>query len=313
MPPKHFISAQDIDKAGYDELMRRTKKFVTEGIPQNVLQSKVIATLILQTSIRTMTAFQSGMIRAGGGWVGFAESTIGKDETLGKSETWEDLIVTYGSFVDCILMRHPEDDAAERAARVSSVPIINGGTGTREHALAGIMLLADIATHLGRPFEGLKVGIYGTPGAKSGGGRCCASLIPVLGLYGADIVIDDLGGKFPIREEVVARAKQNGLKNLTYDALNNFIGDVDVLVLTKAGGKALAPDLSEHVKQTFNPVGLAEMAKMRSEALLAVITPRCGEVKDEVDSDPRSLHMKYTPYTEVAVAVMTYLLDVDIQ
>ncbi|HAZ28970.1 MAG TPA: hypothetical protein DCY48_04330 [Candidatus Magasanikbacteria bacterium] len=312
MPPNHFISARDIDRVGYDELLRRTKKFVDEGIPPTLLQGKVIATLIMQTSIRTMTAFQSGMIRAGGGWVGFAESSIGKDETLGKSETWEDLIVTYGSFVDCLLMRHPEDDAAERAARVSSIPIINGGSGTREHALAGIMLLAQMTYHMKRPLQGMKIGIYGTPGAKSGGGRCCTSLIPVLGHYGVDLVIDDLGGKFPIKQETVDAAKQNGLKNLTYDTLDNFIGDVDALILTKAGGSALSPELTEHVKKTFVPVNREKMKMMRDDAQLVVITPRCGEVNEDVDPDPRSLHMKYAPYREVAVAVVTYLLGIEV-
>jgi aspartate carbamoyltransferase catalytic subunit len=313
MAIKHLVSASDLNKTDIDEIMRRTKKFVDEGISPDLCRGKVVATLILQTSIRSMTSHQSGMIRAGGGWVGLAGEGIGKDAVLGKDEAWEDLVVTYGSYADCILMRHPENDAAERAAKVSLVPIINCGSGTRENATAGILLLAQMAAYAKKPFEGMKVGIYGTPGAKSGGGRCCTSLLPVFGHYGMDVFIDDLGGKFPIADHVVEKAKQNGMKSLTYDSFDNFIEDIDVLVLTKAGGSALTPELAEHVNKTYNPVGLSEMSKMKDDAMLMVITPRCGEVKDEVDSDPRSLHMKYAPYQEGALAVMTYLMGVDVE
>ena len=310
--PKHLISANDIDKEGYIELMRRVKKFVDEGIPNDLLRGKVIATLILQTSIRTMTSHQAGMIRAGGGWVGLAGEGIGKDAVLGKDESWEDLITAYSSYADCILMRHPEDDAAERAAKVSNVPIINGGSGTREHAVGALMMLAHMSYHLKKPLEGLKVGIYGTPGANSGGGRCCRAMIPLFGHYGMEVIVDDLDGKFPVDDATVRKAMDNGLKSLEYGKREDFIGDVDALVLTKAGGSALTPELAEHVKSSFEPVGNAELAKMKDDAQLVVITPRCGEVLDEVDSDPRSLHMLYTPFQEAAVAMMSYLLGVEV-
>src|SRR4051794_12877996 len=117
---KHIVRSQDIDRAGYDEINRRAAKFISEGIPNDLASGKVVATLFFQPSTRTMTMFQSAIIRAGGGWVGVTdESNI----SMGKGETLEDTIREYGSFADAIVLRHPDDDSAERAAAVSTVPL----------------------------------------------------------------------------------------------------------------------------------------------------------------------------------------------
>ena len=50
-----------------------------------------------------------------------------------------------------------------------------------------------------------------------------------LGYLGVDLVIDDLG-HFPLPKEVEAAARQNGIKSIKYDKLDNFIGEVDLLV-----------------------------------------------------------------------------------
>ncbi len=125
MKPKHLVYSKDIDKAGYDEILRRTEKFVEEGIPPDLCRGKVVATLFFQPSTRTMSCFQSAMLRAGGGWIG----VTGADGiSMGKGESLEDTIREYGSFADVITMRHPDDDSAERAAGV-------GDHGARVHLL----------------------------------------------------------------------------------------------------------------------------------------------------------------------------------
>jgi len=46
-----------------------------------------------------------------------------------KGEVLEDTIRTAGCYADIIVLRHPETGAAERAASVSPVPVINAGDG----------------------------------------------------------------------------------------------------------------------------------------------------------------------------------------
>src|SRR3989344_9121644 len=195
--PKHLVSSKDIDKAGYEEIVRRFNKFVEEGISPHLMRGKVVATLFFQPSTRTMNAFQSAMLRAGGGWIGkMGEQGL----SMEKGKTWEETIREYSSFADCIVIRHPDDDAAERAAASATVPVINGGSGSREHAVAPAMILCTLDHYLrkfGHELRGAKLGWYGTPEIN----RVTKALVPILGYYGVDIIVDDLG-HFPISKDV---------------------------------------------------------------------------------------------------------------
>ena len=94
---KHLIYSKDLKKEEYDEILRRFNKFVKDGIPNDICRGKIIATLFFQSSTRTMTMFQTAMIRAGGGWVG----VIGEDAiSMSKGESLEDTIREYGSFAE---------------------------------------------------------------------------------------------------------------------------------------------------------------------------------------------------------------------
>src|SRR3989344_1642079 len=151
--PKHLVSSKDIDKAGYEEIVRRFNKFVEEGISPHLMRGKVVATLFFQPSTRTMNAFQSAMLRAGGGWIGvMGEQGL----SMEKGETWEETIREYSSFADCIVLRHPDDDSAERAAANSTVPVMNGGSGAKEHAVGTPMMLCMLEYSMRKALNGAK-------------------------------------------------------------------------------------------------------------------------------------------------------------
>jgi len=307
---KHLVYSRDLKKEEYDEIIRRFTKFVKEGISPDLCRGKVVATLFFQPSTRTMTCFQSAMLRAGGGWIGVMGE---KGLSMEKGETLEDTIKEYGSFADCIVLRHPDDDSAERAAKVSTVPLINGGSGSREHGVAVAMILCQTSHYLQRSLEGLKIGIYGTPEIN----RVTKAMVPIFGFYGIDLVIDDLG-HFPLPKEVEERAKANGLKSLRYDRLDNFIGDVDVLFVTRGLQKGIIPpdkfppEKEEMILKLYRPINKGDVAKMRKEAILYMLKPRIFEIEKDVDEDPRAVYARPEPFTEAALAVMTYLLGVKV-
>jgi aspartate carbamoyltransferase catalytic subunit len=43
--PLHLIRSQDLDRAGYDEVIRRAEVFLEKGIPARLMEGKVVATL----------------------------------------------------------------------------------------------------------------------------------------------------------------------------------------------------------------------------------------------------------------------------
>lgn len=307
---KHLISSQDFSRAEYDELFRRYKYFVDNGISPDLCRGKVVATLFFQPSTRTMNMFQSAAVRLGGGWIGVMGE---KGLSMEKGESFEETIREYSCFADMIVLRHPDDDSAERAARASFVSIVNGGSGSREHALAAAFILFELAYFLKRPIDGLKIGIYGTPEIN----RVCKAMVPIFGLYGAELFIDDLE-RFPLPKEVEERAKANGLKSIQYEKLDNFISSVDILIITRAMQKGIISDdkfpkeKADYIAENFKPINRTHMEKLRKDAILYMLKPRIFEIERNVDSDPRAVYAQKETYIEMAASLITYMLGVKI-
>jgi aspartate carbamoyltransferase catalytic subunit len=311
MSIKHLINSSDLIKKDYDELLAFFDHFTKKGIPSDMARGKVVATLFFQPSTRTMTAFQSAMIRMGGGWVGVSGDTSGI--SMGKGESFEDTIREYSCFADAIALRHQDDDSAERAAQNSFVPILNCGSGSREHAVAAPWMIMALQHHVKKPLKGLKVGIYGTPEIN----RVTKAMVPIFGMYGIDLVIDDLG-HFPLPKDIEEKALKNGLKSLRYGKLDDFIGEVDILLLTRGLQKGIIPpdkfpkEKEEIVLKSYKPINTEHMKKLRKDAVLYIIKPRIFEIEKEVDADPRAAYTKEEPYVEMSAAVLAKYLNLKV-
>ena len=248
------------------------------------------------------------MLRAGGGWIGVMGD---KGLSMEKGETLEETIREYSSFADCIVLRHPDDDSAERAAASSAVPVMNGGSGAKEHAVGTPMMLCMLEYSMRKALNGAKIGIYGTPEIN----RVCKAMVPILGFYGVELYIDDLG-HFPLPKEVEEQAKKNGIKKIEYGKLNDILPVVDILLVTRGLQKGiiqLPKDKEEEILKLYKPINTEHMKKMRKDAVLYMIKPRIFEIEKEVDDDPRARSLKEPePFTECALAVMTYLLDIKV-
>jgi len=310
MEIKHLVSSKDLTKDEYEELLRRFNYFVENGISPDLCRGKIVSTLFFAPSTRTMNAFQMAILRLGGGWIG----VMGEEGlSMEKGESFEDTIREYSCFSDLIILRHPDDDSADRAAKSSYVPVLNGGSGSREHAIATPWVLLSMAYYLKRPLEGLKIGIYGTPEIN----RCVKAMMPIFGMYGMEVIIDDLG-HFPLPKEIEKRSKANGLKSLKYDKLDNFIGDVDILFLTRGLQKGIIPadkfpkEKEKMILKSYKPITKEHMKKLRDDAILFMLKPRIFEIEKDVDPDPRATHSKKEPYGETGAAIITYYLGIDI-
>ncbi|MBI4262171.1 hypothetical protein HY624_01450 [Candidatus Uhrbacteria bacterium] len=311
MAIRHLINSSDLTKADYDEMLRRFRFFVKNGISPDLARGKIAATLFFQPSTRTMNLFQIAMLRMGGGWIG----TVGeKGLSMEKGETLEDTVREYSCFADIIALRHPDDDSAERAAKASFVPLLNCGSGSREHAVAVPYVLCEMAYFLkDRPLQGLKIGIYGTPEIN----RVTKAMVPIFGMFGMDLVVDDLG-HFPIPKDIEEKAKAYGLKGLRYDKLENFIGDVDFLFLTRGLQKGIIPpdkfpkEKEELILKSYQTITTEHMKKLRKDAFLFMLKPRIFEVDKAVDADPRCTHSKQEPYKELGASMLTFYLDINV-
>jgi aspartate carbamoyltransferase catalytic subunit len=68
--------------------------------------------------------------------------------------------------VDCLVLRHHDDDAGSRAARVSVVPIVSAGIGYREHPTQALGDVWTMVEAVGR-LDGAVVGLIGDVAIRS--------------------------------------------------------------------------------------------------------------------------------------------------
>ena len=140
---KHFLSINDIDFrseiVNVDKSARRYPR-------KEVLYHKKVALLFYEPSTRTSSSFWAAAKN-----LHFEVLTINNVQysSVAKGETLEDTVQTLGSYVDAIVLRHPERGAAAAAAEVSPVPIINAGDGDGEHPTQTMLDLYTIYKQFG--------------------------------------------------------------------------------------------------------------------------------------------------------------------
>src|SRR5690606_21495481 len=101
-------------------------------------RGRQVFTVFYEPSTRTRMSFEAAANNLGFGIVGTENAR--EFSSTAKGETIEDTIrVMAGYHPAAIVMRHHEDGAAERAAAVSSVPIINAGDGRGQHPTQALL------------------------------------------------------------------------------------------------------------------------------------------------------------------------------
>lgn len=111
------------------EVLQQAQEMKTNCLDA-LLKNKVMAGCFFEPSTRTRLSFESAMKRLGGEVIGF---TNPEETSTKKGESLEDTIKVISLYSDIIILRHPAEGAAARAAAVSSVPVINAGDGAHEH------------------------------------------------------------------------------------------------------------------------------------------------------------------------------------
>lgn len=92
-----------------------------------IAPDKIAGMLFYQNSTRTKISFETAACLLGARCVGFdSASTTRAGDFFQESLT--DTVQVIGSYADLLVLRHVDDDAAERAAEVSPVPVVNAGT-----------------------------------------------------------------------------------------------------------------------------------------------------------------------------------------
>ena len=257
------------------------QKRIHAGDVINELQGKILCALFYEPSSRTFSSFVTAMQRLGGGFIpiqGVQFSSVVKGETL------EDTIRVFSNYADVIALRHSEEGAAKRAADVAFVPVINAGDGVGEHPTQALLDLFTIHQKFGKT-TGLKIAMVGD--LKYG--RTVHSLSKLLSLYPKNTIyfVEPEESKMP--DDIVNVLKKRGVNTTHVDRIEDIVGDIDVLYMTRVQKERMAPEIYEKIKGRF--VLTTKLANaLKKEAIIMHPLPRIDEIVRDVDKNPRSVY-----------------------
>src|SRR3989338_2131578 len=154
---KHIVRAQQFDRNFLSDLFSEADRMKSIG-NNNLLEGKIMATLFYVPSTRTRLSFEAAMKRLKGEVI--STENARDFSSAVKGETLQDTIRIVNGYADVIVLRHYEDDASEKAVEVSSVPIINAGSGKGQHPTQTLLDLYTINGELKR-IDGISIAMVG--------------------------------------------------------------------------------------------------------------------------------------------------------
>ena len=257
-----------------------------------LLLDRIVAAAFYEPSTRTRLSFETAAHRLGASVVGFADAS---STSSVKGETLEDTVHVLSGYGDLLVLRHPEQGAAARAAKVASIPVINAGDGAGEHPTQTLLDLYTIRRSLGR-LDGIQVAVMGDLRY----GRTVHSLVPALQRLGAKVVQVPAPG-LPLPGDIGAVPELD---------LEEAAASSDVLYVTRVQKERMDATSNEAANRRLIVDG-ALLARTGSEAIVMHPLPRVDEIAVDVDSLPSAKYFEQARNAvPVRMAVLAHLLGV---
>jgi aspartate carbamoyltransferase catalytic subunit len=287
---RHWVGIETVSKEGLEQLFADAKRLEAEPLEQKRerLRGRVVMTMFFEPSTRTRLSFESAALRLGAGVSGFAE---GETTSAKKGESLEDTVRMCAAYGDVLVLRHPVLGAASRAAKVSSVPVINAGDGTGEHPTQALVDLYTIQQRMGQ-IDGLHIGIVGDLCY----GRTVHSLLLGLSKFrGIHVTCYSPSPKLALPEADLRHASLAGLTLHEGRNLRDIARSVDVLYMTRVQSERFPPEregstassgLADYVLRA------ADLDDARRNMCILHPLPRVTELPVEIDALPAAAYFE---------------------
>ncbi|MBF1435426.1 MAG: aspartate carbamoyltransferase [Prevotella micans] len=283
MEKHNFVDIKSFDKQQLLYLIEMAREF--ERFPnRELLKGRVIATLFYEPSTRTRLSFETAANRLGARIIGFTDAKV---SSASKGETLKDTILMVSNYADIIVMRHHIEGAAQYAAEVAPVPIVNAGDGAHQHPSQCLLDLYSIAQTQGT-LENLDICLVGD--LKYG--RTVHSLLMAMRHFNPTfhfIAPKELA----MPEEYKIFCSQNGIRfEEHHDFTPEIISQADILYMTRVQRERFS-DLMEY-EQVKNVYILRNdmLTDARENMKILHPLPRVNEIAYDVDENPHAYYIQ---------------------
>lgn len=203
--------------------------YATRQKVTRVLEGAVLGNLFFEPSTRSRVSFGAAFNRLGGevrDTTGFTFSSMAKGESI------HDTSRVISGYVDCLVVRHPEEGSVQQFAEATHLPVINGGDGPGEHPTQALLDLYTVMKEHGRnldQIDGLSIAMVGD--LKHG--RTVHSLTKLLALFNNISFTFVAPDALRMPDAILERARSRGHHIRETEDMLEGIRDVDVVYMTR--------------------------------------------------------------------------------
>ncbi|MDK2632718.1 aspartate carbamoyltransferase [Pantoea stewartii subsp. indologenes] len=275
---KHIISINDLSRDELELVLHTAARLKATPQPE-LLKHNVIASCFFEASTRTRLSFETAIHRLGASAVGFAD---GSNTSLGKKgETLADTISVISTYVDAIVMRHPQEGAARLATEFSNgIPILNAGDGANQHPTQTLLDLFTLHETQGR-LSNLNVAMVGD--LKYG--RTVHSLTQALAKFDGNRFFFIAPDALAMPAYITDMLDEQNIAWSRHDSFEEVMPELDILYMTRVQKERLDPSEYANVKAQFI-LRAADLAGARDNMKVLHPLPRIDEITPDVDTTP---------------------------
>jgi len=286
VPIRHLTGPHALDRALIEQLLARAADFErSTEVDAGRLSGRLLATVFYEPSTRTRFSFEAAMHRLGGQVLSAENAT--RASSAAKGESLEDAIRVIGGYADGIVLRHPEVGAAERAAQVAPVPVINAGDGPGHHPTQALLDLYTIKKELGR-LDHLRVGLAG----DLRNGRTVRSLALLLSRFPGNQLVLISPPALRMGADVIGSLEQAQQVIRETTDLAGAIAGLDILYQTRIQAERFESSEEYERHRGVCVVTPDVMRRLPEHAILMHPLPRVDEIDPLVDADPRAAYFR---------------------
>lgn len=249
------------------------------------LRDKIIACVFYEPSTRTRFSFEAAAIKLGAQVISSENAKVSSSSS--KGESIEDTIRVMNNYADAIVMRHFENGICAKAAKISSVPIINAGDGSNEHPTQAILDVYSIKKRFGK-VDGLRVALVGDLLY----GRTVHSLVFLLSLY-KDIKLNFISpAKLKMPPEFKKILQERAIDFVEQEDLIDLLPEIDVLYMTRIQRERFGSE-EEYLRFANSYcIDKASVDLMKQDAIIMHPLPRVNEISPDIDDDKRAYYFQ---------------------
>lgn len=291
MPEKmrHILEAQQFSRQWLEEeLFPETEKMkkLAKGSKEKPLAGKEMISFFYEPSTRTRLISEMAMRRLGGEIV-FSTENAKEFSSVAKGEEIEDTIRVLCSVdPDVILLRTDFENMAHRAAKFSTVPIINAGDGIGQHPTQALLDIYTIKSEIGR-IEGTSIAIVGDLNR----GRTARSLSYLYAKYPNVKIYFVSPDAAKMRNDIKEHLTERSVPFEELHDLREVASCVDVIYNTRIQEER-GSLLLKYGPTPFCTVNQEVLSLMKKDARILHPLPHKEEIAPEVDSDPRAAYFR---------------------